>query len=199
MTYAAHHDLSMHDIPDRSDDPLMIGDQATVDMLVQVAYNAWRQMGSTHNAAPCAQAPADRIIHPQPDDPVYVPDSIRRSATDDTRRKGVGYLVVERTEWFHTDEDWPAVGEGEDPDHKWASPFGEWTDGEPLAWNPLTHPKRPTERVFYVQYGPEPVDICRWENASCYAMPYGDEMMRQVDEAAREIVERDRALTGVAW
>lgn len=188
MTYPKHHDLSMYEIPDRSGDPLMVGDQATVDMLARVAYNAWRQMGSTHNAAPCAQALSHRVNHPQPGDPVYVPDSFRRNATEDTRRKGIGYFIVERTEWTHTDDNWLATMEGEDPDHKWSTPFGQWTDGEPLAWDPLTHPKRPKDRVFYVQYGPAPVDVCRWENASCFAIPHGDDMMRQVDEHARRIV-----------
>lgn len=196
MTYPDHHDLSMHDIPDRSGDPLMVGKQSTIDMLARVAYNAWRQMGSTHNAAPCAQALSDRIMHPRPGDPVYVPDSFGRHRDEDTRRKGVGYLVVERVEWYHSDEAWLSSEEGEDLDHPWSSPFGEWTDGEPLVWNPLTHPKRPTEKVFYVQYGPNPGDICRWENASCYAIPYGDEMMGQIDEAARRIVAAQKATAG---
>lgn len=182
MTYPAHHDLSMHDIPDRSGDPLLIGDQGTVDMLVRVAYNAWRQMGSTQNAAPCAQALSDRIVHPQPGDPVYVPDSFRHD--EDGRRKGVGYLIVERTEWRHSDEDWLNRADDEG-----TTAFQAWTYGEPLVWNPLTHPKRPKVDVFYVQYGPNPVDVCRWENASCNALPYGDDMMRQVDEAARAIVD----------
>lgn len=25
----------------------------------------------------------------------------------------------------------------------------------------------PTERIFYIQYGPNPDDVCRWENAQC--------------------------------
>lgn len=182
MTYPAHHDLGMHDIPDRSGDPLLVGDPGTVGMLVRVAYNAWRQMGSTHNAAPCAQALSDRIMHPQPGDPVYVPDSFRLD--EDGRRKGVGYLIVERTEWWHSDEDWLNRADDEG-----TTAFQAWTYGEPLVWNPLTHPKRPKEDVFYVQYGPNPADICRWGNASCNAIPYGDDMMRQVDEAARAIVD----------
>ena len=189
MTYPAQHDLSMHDIPDRAGDPLLVGDQALVDMLVRVAYNAWRQMGSTHNAAPCAQALARRIMHPQPGDPVYVPDSFRRGTDEDTRRKGVGYFVVERTEWYQSDESWL-----HNADDEGATAFQAWTYGEPLVWDPLTHPSRPKERVFYVQYGPNPVDICRWENASCYALPYGDEMMRQIDEHAGRIVRGERVL-----
>lgn len=162
VTYPEHHYLSMHTIPDRAGDPLLVGDQATVDMLVRVAYNACRQMGSTHNAAPCAQALSERIYHPRPGDPVYVPDSLRQD--EDGRRKGVGYLVVAREEWAHADEEWAEHG------HAWA--------GRP----------RPSEDVFYVQYGPNPGDICRWGNATCNTIPYGDEMMRQVDEAARVIV-----------
>jgi hypothetical protein len=168
VTYPAHHDLTMHDIPDRAGDPLLTGDQALVDMLVQIAYNAWRQMGSTHNAAPCAQALTDRLIRPQPGDPVYATDSLRRGRSDDDRRKGVGYLVVQRTEWTHNDEQWAEEGR-------------HWNGGP-----------RPTERVFYIQYGPNPGDICRWENATCQAIPYGDTMMRQIDEAARQIVKTER-------
>lgn len=186
MTYPAHHDLSMHDIPDRAGDPLVTGERDVVDMLVQVASNAQRQMGSTHNAAPCAQALSDLIYHPRPGDPVYVPDA--RGRDEDTRRKGVGYLVVERTEWWHSDEDWLTRADDEG-----CTAFEAWTYGQPLVWDPLIHPKRPSARVFYVQYGPDPGDICRWENATCYAIPYGDEMMRQVDEAARRIVEDRRS------
>lgn len=167
MTYPAHHDLSMHEIPDRTGDPLVTGDRATVEMLVRVAYNAYRQMGSTHNAAPCAQALSKRIMNPKPGDPVYVPDSLRRRASEDDREKGIGYLVVRRVEWTHAGEQWAEVG-------------SEWTDyGSP----------RPHEEVFYVQYGPAPVDICRWGNASVLAIPYSDEMMREVDEEARRIVD----------
>ena len=182
MTYFEPHDLSMHDVPARPDDPLLTGDQQVVDVIVRVAYNAWRQMGSTHNAAPCAQALSDRILNPRPGDPVYVPDSLRHD--EDGRRKGVGYLVVARTEWAQPDEDWLAA------DDEGTSAFQAWTWGEPLVWNPLTHPKRPKEDVFYVQYGPKSADICRWGNASCQALPYGDQMMREVDEAARAIVRR---------
>lgn len=186
VNYPAHHDLSMHDIPDRSGDPLITGEQAVVDMLVRVAYNAWRKMGSTHNAAPCAQALSDRINHPKPGDPVYVADSVRRG-DDDTRRKGVGYFVVERTEWWQSDDDWLTARDDEG-----TTAFEAWTYGEPLVWDPMTHPKRPSEKAFYVQYGPDPGDICRWSNATCYAIPYGDEMMRQVDEEARRIVQSRR-------
>ncbi|GAA0583122.1 hypothetical protein GCM10010172_80190 [Paractinoplanes ferrugineus] len=190
MTYSAHHDLSMHNIPARPGDPLLVGDQAVVDVIVKVAYNACRQMGSTHNAAPCAQALSERIYHPKPGDPVYVPDSLRQD--EDGRRKGVGYLVVARTEWWHSDEDWLAPN----PDDPWGSSFAQWTLDEPLVWDPLTHPKRPKEDVFYVQYGPDPGDICRWENASCYALPLGGDMMRELAEAARVIVLAER---GNAW
>lgn len=164
--YPAHHDLSMHEIPDRTGDPLLCSDLAVVEMIAYVAYNAWRQMGSTHNAAPCAQALSHRIMHPQAGDPVYVPDSFRRSASADHRRKGIGYFVVERMEWYQTDEEW-------------AEEVADWGDSP-----------RPTDQVFYVQHGPDPGDICRWEDASCHTIPYGEQMMSDINAMATEIVRK---------
>lgn len=143
--YPEPYDLSMCEIPDRHGDPLLEGDQAVVDLIVEVAYNSWWQMGSTHTAAPCARSLSARLMHPLPGDPVYVPDSRRNWRSADDRRKGVGYLIVARQEL-----------EGQID-----------------------------ESVFYVQYGPDPGDVCRWENATVMAIPLGAEMMRQIDEGAR--------------
>ncbi len=167
MTYPEHHDMTGLDVPDRAGDPLVTGDQAVVDLLVRVAYNTHTRTGM--RSAPIGEALRDRINNPRPGDPVYVPDSLARRQDDDGRRKGVGYLVVQRTEWFHTEQ--------------------RWADGAADEW---AGDPRPTDRVFYVQYGPDPGDICRWENARCYALPLGDRMMADVDEEARRLVRAAR-------
>lgn len=167
MTYPEHHDLSGLEVPDRSGDVLLVGDLALVGMVARVAYNAWRLMGSTHSAAPVARALSHRVLRPQPGDPVYVPDSFRRD--EGAQRKGIGYLVVSRTEWSHTEQEWAEHGA-----RTWA--------GAP----------RPREDVFYLQYGPQPDAVCRWQNAHCNAIPYGEDMMRQVDVLAGRVARGER-------
>lgn len=151
----------------RTGDPLLTADQAVRDTIVQIAYNAWRLTG--YPTAPIGQALADRIHHPQPGDLVYIPDSRRRD--NDTRLKGFGYLVSTRTEWLHDDAIWAEIS---------------WQyDGEP----------RPTDDVFYIQYDAGADFLCRWTNASCHAIPYGDTLCADVTAAANRIVEHAGAPT----
>lgn len=64
--------------------------------------------------------------------------------------KGFGFLIEYRYEWWHTDEVWEQ----------------RLADGE-------VYPEedRPTDRAWYVQFGPEPDDVCRWVNCSMVAIP----------------------------
>jgi len=98
----------------------------------------------------------DRMIHPGPGDLVVEVATSHRVtqpgfdplASDWYR--GVGFLIAVRDEWAHTADEFAA---GRD----------EWGYGPD---------ERPVERrVFYVQYGPAPVDVCRWVNADFYAVP----------------------------
>lgn len=63
-----------------------------------------------------------------------------------------GIMLGERTEWACTNEKWQEYVE-EDSD--------------------LTDDDRATDTAIYVQYGPEPEDVCRWVNCSIIALPTG--------------------------
>lgn len=60
--------------------------------------------------------------------------------------RALGYLLAVRREWLHDDAEWAQVG-------------SQW-DGDP----------RPSDIVYYVQYGPAPIDVCRWRNCEFYAI-----------------------------
>ena len=64
--------------------------------------------------------------------------------------KGFGFLVEDRLEWAQTDELWEQL-----------TSEGAFDVGE----------DRPTDRAWYIQYGPSPEDICRWVGASVVAIP----------------------------
>lgn len=70
----------------------------------------------------------------------------------DSLLKGFGFLVCEREEYVDTDDEWA----------KCADEYGDQ--------------ERPHDRIWYVQYGPEAADVCRWENCRFVALPkYEDE------------------------
>lgn len=90
----------------------------------------------------------ERILHPRPGDYVAIVD------TPQKRAHRSGYLIERRREWWHTDEEWVTVPEGEDH-----APREEWGAD-----------KRPVDRAIYIQYGPEPIDYVRWVSAQVYGL-----------------------------
>lgn len=64
----------------------------------------------------------------------------------------LGYLVDYRLEWWHTDEEWQQLlNDGDyEPDED-----------------------RPTDWGYYVQYGRDPKDICRWVDCGILRVPRG--------------------------
>ncbi len=90
----------------------------------------------------------------------------------DTRLKAMGFLVERRREWWQTDEEYQkALDEGEqDPDDE-----------------------RPTDEAWYVQYGPDPGDICRWTNCDFIAIPIGGDypIRAGVREGTKIVIQRD--------
>lgn len=102
------------------------------------------------NPVPIVQQMRARIDEPRPGDAVVVYDSIFQR-DDETKHKGVGYLVEVREEWASTAEEW-AESIAED---------GSLTDAD--RWV--------ERRAWYVQYGPEPEDVCRWTNCTVLAIP----------------------------
>ena len=68
--------------------------------------------------------------------------------------RAFGILLDRRNEWAHTDEEW----------QDYLTSEGHAADEE--------RETRPVEHdVFYVQYGPQPDDICRWMNCTFIALP----------------------------
>jgi hypothetical protein len=102
------------------------------------------------NPAPKVREMYERINAPAPGDAVVVFDAIYFKNADH-KFKGTGYLVAVRAEWATTDEEWAAARDEDES---------------------LTDADRFVEReAWYVQYGPEPVDICRWSNCKVLAIP----------------------------
>lgn len=99
------------------------------------------------NPAPVVDRMGSRIRRPVVGDLVVEATTImRRRRPGDDWYRGFGYLVEHRTEWMHTDEEWQQVR-------------AEWDD------------ERPSNEAWYVQYGPQHEDVCRWTNADFYLVP----------------------------
>jgi len=94
------------------------------------------------NPAPRVSEQHWRMRSPRDGDRVVVLDATY-GMQPERIAKAVGYLVGTRDEWTDSDEDWEA------------SIADEFDDQE-----------RMTERVWYVQYGPDPSDVCRWTNCN---------------------------------
>lgn len=91
------------------------------------------------NPCPKVEAMADRMLNPQVGDLGVVTDALYREVWWGGWQHGVGYLLAHRSE-----------------------PVPEWDDLESPEGGPFSNPG---EDVFYVQYGPDPEDVCRWVNA----------------------------------
>jgi hypothetical protein len=121
---------------------------ALVLPLMDLLYRA-----SLSNTPACADL-HQRLTHPTVGDPVIVLDARHawvRDHTADAVWRGVGYLVARRAEWWTSDEEWER-----------AIRDGEVFEDEP----------RMVERdACYVQYGPDPADVCRWVNCDVAAVP----------------------------
>lgn len=99
--------------------------------------------------APIVERMDKRIRAPQPGD-LVVEVSTQYTADAGRRIKGLGILLEQRVEWWETDAEWEAI-KAED---------GTLEDAE-----------RMTDRAWYIQYGPEPGDVCRWVNCQFTVIP----------------------------
>jgi hypothetical protein len=130
--------------------------QAVRRALAVAAYNVHRAC-LVGNPAPIVRRMYERLSNPRVGDLVVETSSVmyrcahlKPGGPGGDWYRGVGYLLAHRTEWWHTDADWrQALG------------AGEWGSEDP----------RPTDRAWYVQYGPEPHDVCRWVNCDFVVVP----------------------------
>lgn len=128
------------------DDLLSLSDQALKRrrMMMDLAYVLYSAT-MVGDPAPKVADMYRRISNPVPGDLVLETSSFRRG-----EMKAFGILLAKRDEYWHTDEQWEE----------------DLADGAYYASD-----TRPTEDIWYVQYGPNPDDICRWHNCSFIMVP----------------------------
>jgi hypothetical protein len=101
------------------------------------------------NPAPVVRRISDQLRDPEPGDLVVTTEVLHGRRDPDSRLKGFGIFLAGRREWETTDDDWrQACLEG--------------------GMDPVD---RCTDDVFYIQYGQDPGDICRWHNSEAVVLP----------------------------
>lgn len=137
------------------DDLLSLGDRAVAvrSVLIGLANHLYSAV-LVGNPAPKVAAMYQRISNPKVGDLVVEMTALYGTNVE-RKIKGFGMLVAQRNEWDSTDAEWEAYC-SENPED--AASDGRWTDE---AW--------------YVQYGPQPDDVCRWTNCRFIVVPRPDE------------------------
>ena len=135
----------------RDDDLLSLEESALAhrDALIAMAKHL-KSTTLVGNPAPIVEEVHHRITHPRIGDLVMEVSAPYRKEVD-TRVKSLGILVERRYEWWETDEEFERL-KAEDPPS-------------------YTEADRMTDEAWYVQYGPDPKDICRWTNCEFVALP----------------------------
>jgi hypothetical protein len=108
----------------------------------------------TYPRAPVIERMWERITHPEIGDLVMATDHRTRE------HKAFGYLVEERKEWWTTDKEW------EETLAKERAYYEEHYPGEDVEPE-----ERLTDYAHYIQYGPQPADVCRWTNCTVIMVP----------------------------
>lgn len=147
---------------DRTGDDLLSLDERAIahrDALIRMAKHL-NQATMVGHPAPIVERIRKRITTPEPGDLVVEVSALYRRELDD-RIKALGYLVERRTEWATTHEAWnqEMLEEGVQARLNGETEMPAW-----LA-------DRPRDTAWYVQYGPDPVDICRWTNCDFLVLP----------------------------
>lgn len=127
----------------RDDDLLSLEDSALArrKIMLAMALTLWSTALAAYPIEPASLW--KRMDKPRVGDLV-----VENTRTDPVR--GLGILIGYRKEWAFTDEEWQQI-ETDDP--------GAYAGD------------RPIDDVWYIQYGPQPEDVCRWSNASFIAIP----------------------------
>lgn len=144
---------------DRGGDDLLSLDMSAVahrDAIIAIARHL-RSACLVGHPAPIVERMSQRMRNPRPGDLVFEP-TMSASRRVDTRIKALGYLIEKRIEWRRTDEEWAA---------------DKTEDGG------LTDEDRMTDKVWYVQYGSNPVDVCRWTNCTFEMIPVDLDMFAE--------------------
>jgi hypothetical protein len=132
------------------------------------------------NPAPVVARMGERLRSPVVGD-LVVETSTRRRQTD-LRIESMGYLLATREEWYDSEADWAALIE-------------EYPEED-------TDDNRSTDTAWYVQYGPDPRDVCRWVNCSFLVIPIEMDSFSlpagRPTETGGVVFTRDTLLTSLA-
>jgi hypothetical protein len=120
--------------------------------------------------APVVRRIGERLRLPRIGDLVVTTEVMHDRRDPDDRLKGFGIFLAGRTEWCETDAEWAAYQAG----------VYEETAST------LPDEERMTDTVFYIQYGPDPGDICRWHNSEAVVLPVSTGSFSADAAASRE-------------
>jgi hypothetical protein len=147
--------------------------------------------------APVVARISERMRDPRPGDLVMETSTMYREAED--WYKGFGILIEHRTEWWETDADWDQQVAAERASHEefLRGPYSQPGDADE-PWEP---DERMTDHAWYVQYGPQPQNVCRWVDCEFIAIPT-DPQSGEIPFGTRDgsgvTVTRDDVLGGLA-
>ncbi len=118
------------------------------------------------NPVPSVKRIRERMSNPQVGDLVLETSRFYRSYL---QVESFGILLARRAEWAQTDDDWnQEITREIEAAKEWGYTY------QPEA--------RPIDRdTWYVQYGPQPDDICRWHNCSFITIPTEPRFAREID------------------
>lgn len=138
-------------------------DDESVARRMEVLHRTWQRWRDIlHGRLPDRDALFNCMYDPQIGDLVVeITTGSRRSGEDLVQASGI-LLVSGRKEWASSDEQWAqAVAEEKAAHEKAGIPF----DADRFAG------ERFTDTAHYIQYGPDPQDVCRWVNCKFIAIP----------------------------
>lgn len=154
---------------DRDDDLLSLEEAAVPRRLLMGGMaRCLRDAVLVGDPAPSVARMWQRMKSPEPGDLVIETSTFYRR-DEDSRVKAMGILVAHRVEWNEKDEEWAACVEQERIRHDdfLRGPYSQPDDGpfDPSAC------ERTTDHAWYVQYGPQAADVCRWVNCDFMMIP----------------------------
>jgi hypothetical protein len=140
---------------DRTGDPLVTLDDELLPVRAALITVSGHLQTATQvgNPAPVVQRMNERLRSPQVGDLVVEQGKAAFMRAADWYR-GFGYLVERRREWWVTDEEWEA---------------------EKREDETLSDANRSVDEAWYIQYGSDAGDVCRWTDCSFRVIPIGDE------------------------
>jgi hypothetical protein len=118
--------------------------------------------------APVVRRMSDRLHQPGPGDLAVTIEVLHGRPDPDSRLRGFGIYLGGRKEWCESDAEWAAWCAAE-RDSILRDYSG--TEADELIAMTVGEDNRTADTVFYLQYGPDPGDICRWHNSEAIVLP----------------------------